>query len=185
VLKPGIRSYIYPQQELIISPILYDRHMTDTLLIAAGAVCMIFGIVGCLLPVLPGPPLGYIALLLLHVTSRYNLSPRLLIIFAILTVFVTLLDYVIPIYGARKFNASKYGIWGSVIGLVFGIFIFPPFGIIFGPIIGALAGELIAGKNTEHAVKAAAGAFIGFVTGSGLKLVLCLVMTYYFLKTVF
>jgi uncharacterized protein YqgC (DUF456 family) len=159
--------------------------MTDTILIIAGAVCMISGILGCFLPVLPGPPLGYAALLLLHVTSRYDLSPRFLIIFAILTVIVTLLDYLIPVFGAKRFNASKYGIWGSVIGLVLGIFVFLPSGIIFGPVIGAFAGELIAGKRTGHAVKAAAGAFIGFVTGTGLKLVLCLVMMYYFLVTVF
>jgi len=170
---------------LIISAILYDIYMTDTVLIIAGAVCMISGILGCFLPVLPGPLLGYTALLLLHFTSRYDFSTRLLIIFAILTVIVSLLDYFIPVFGAKKFNASKYGIWGSVIGLVLGIFVFPPFGIIFGPVIGALTGELVAGKKTEHAVKVAAGAFIGFVTGTGLKLVLCLVMTYYFLVTVF
>jgi len=159
--------------------------MTDTVLIIAGAVCMISGILGCFLPVLPGPPLSYAALLLLHVTSRYDLSLRLLFIFAILTVIVTLLDYLIPVFGAKKFNASKYGIWGSFIGLVLGIFIFPPFGIIFGTVIGAFAGELVAGKKTGHAVKSAAGAFIGFVTGTGLKLVFCLVMAYYFLTSIF
>jgi uncharacterized protein YqgC (DUF456 family) len=159
--------------------------MADTLLVVAGALCMIAGIIGCFLPVLPGPPLGYTALLLLHFTSRHDLSPRFLIIFGILTVIVSLLDYFIPAYSVRKFNASKYGIWGSVIGLVLGIFIFPSFGIILGPVIGALTGELMAGKKTEHAVKAAFGAFIGFVTGTGLKLVLCLVMTYYYLVTVF
>ena len=169
----------------LINAILYHRHMTDTLLIITGAVCMISGILGCFLPLLPGPPLCYAALLLLHVTSPYDLSPRFLVIFAILTGIVSLLDYIIPVMGAKKFNASKYGIWGSIIGLILGIFIFPPFGIIIGPVIGAFTGELIAGKKTGHAVKAAAGAFIGFVTGTGLKLVLCLVMTYYFLITVF
>lgn len=159
--------------------------MTDTVLIITGSICMISGILGCFLPLLPGPPLGYAALLLLHFTSRYDFSNRFLIIFAILMVLVSLLDYFIPVYGAKKFHASKYGIWGSVIGLILGISIFPPFGIIFGPVIGALTGELVAGKKTEHAVKAATGAFLGFVTGTGLKLVLCLVMAYYFLITIF
>ncbi|RJQ47682.1 MAG: DUF456 domain-containing protein [Nitrospiraceae bacterium] len=159
--------------------------MSDTVLIVAGAFCMIFGILGCFLPLLPGPPLGYAGLVLLHLTSRYDFSPRFLIIFVILTVIASLLDYVIPVLGAKKFNASKYGIWGSVIGLVVGIFILPPFGIIFGPVIGALTGELVAGKKTEHAAKAAFGVFIGFAAGTGLKLVLCLVMAYYFLKTIF
>lgn len=145
---------------------------------------MLSGIIGCFLPVLPGPPLAYGALLLLHLTSLYDFTPRFLVIFAVLTVIVTLLDYIIPVIGAKQFNASKYGIWGSVIGLVFGIFILPPFGMIFGPVAGALAGELIAGKKSEDALKAAFGAFVGFLAGTGLKLILCLVMTYYFLKAV-
>lgn len=158
--------------------------MTDTILITAGAVCMVTGVIGCFLPALPGPPLGYAALLLLHVTSRYDFTPRFLIILGILTVITSLLDYVIPVIGAKKFNASKYGIWGSIIGLLVGIFIFPPFGIILGPVIGAFIGELMAGKRSGHAVKAAFGAFIGFVAGTGLKLILCLVMAYYFLVKV-
>lgn len=159
--------------------------MTDTVLIAAGALCTVTGIIGCLLPVLPGPPLGYAGLLLLHATSRYDLSAGFLITFGILTVLVSLLDYVIPVYGARKFSASRYGTWGSVIGLLFGMFVFPPFGLVLGPVIGALAGELVAGRKTGHALSAALGAFIGFAAGTGLKLVLCTVMAYYFLTTVF
>lgn len=159
--------------------------MTDTVLISAGALFMIMGIIGCFLPALPGPPLGYAGLILLHLTSRYDFSTRFLVIFAILTVIAALLDYVIPVIGARKFNATKYGIWGSVIGLIAGVFMIPPFGFIIGPIIGAFIGELVGGKRTEHAVRAAFGAFIGFAAGTGLKLVLCLVMTYYFLEKLF
>lgn len=146
---------------------------------------MIVGILGCFLPALPGPPISYAALLLLHFTARYDFSPRFLITFGILTIVAVLIDYVIPVIGARKFNASKYGIWGSTVGLVAGIFMFPPFGIILGPIIGAFTGELVAGKKKEHALKAAFGAFIGFAAGTGLKLVLCLVMAYYYLIKVF
>jgi uncharacterized protein len=154
----------------------------DYVLIVLGIILMITGIMGCVLPLLPGPPLNYIGLLLLHFTDRFQFSTSFLILWAIVTAFVYGLDIVIPIWGTKKFGGSKRGVWGSVIGLVTGIFFFPPFGIIIGPFAGAVIGELTAGKNSVGALKAGFGSFIGFLAGTVLKLVASGVMTWYFGK---
>ncbi|HYQ58581.1 MAG TPA: DUF456 domain-containing protein, partial [Draconibacterium sp.] len=120
----------------------------DILLIVLGSIFIISGILGCILPVIPGPPLSYVGLLLLHFTERYQFSSRFLIIWAIITVVVYALDYLIPAWGTKKFGGSKRGIWGSIIGLLIGLFFFPPFGIIIGPFLGAVIGELGAGKES-------------------------------------
>jgi hypothetical protein len=157
----------------------------DYVLIGLGILLMAVGILGCVLPFLPGPPLNYIGLLMLHFTSGYQFSNRFLLIWAMVTVTVFTLDYIIPVWGTKKFGGSKRGIWGSVIGLVAGLFFFPPFGIIIGPFIGAVIGELSAGKDSGTALKAGFGSFVGFVAGTFLKLVASGMMTWYFFRELF
>ncbi|MDR2911619.1 MAG: DUF456 domain-containing protein [Bacteroidales bacterium] len=154
----------------------------DYVLISFGIILLITGILGCILPVIPGPPLNYVGLLLLHFTSKYQFSTKFLIIWAIITAIVYALDYIIPVWGTKKFGGSKAGVWGSVIGLVFGLFFFPPFGIIVGPFLGAITGELLSGKNSETALKSGFGSFLGFLLGTLLKLVVSGLMTWYFFK---
>lgn len=155
----------------------------DTLLIIAGIILMIAGIAGCALPVLPGPPLSYAGLLLLHFTEKFEFTGRFLLIWAVITIVVTLIDYLIPVWGARKFGAGRPGVWGSMIGLIAGLVFFPPVGIIAGPFLGAVVGELISGKNTSQAFKAGFGSFIGFLTGVMLKLIASGLMTWHFFRT--
>lgn len=154
----------------------------DILLIVLGSIFIISGILGCVLPIIPGPPLSYIGLLLLHFTERYQLSSKFLIIWAIITVVVYALDYLIPAWGTKKFGGSKRGVWGSIIGLVIGLFFFPPFGIIIGPFLGAVIGELTAGKESGEALKSGFGSFMGFLAGTLLKLITSGMMTWYFIK---
>lgn len=154
----------------------------DVLLIVLGSFFIISGILGCVLPIIPGPPLSYIGLLLLHFTERYQFSSKFLIIWAIITVVVYTLDYLIPAWGTKKFGGSKRGVWGSIIGLVIGLFFFPPFGIIIGPFLGAVIGELTAGKESEVALKSGFGSFMGFLAGTLLKLITSGMMTWYFVK---
>lgn len=154
----------------------------DLVLIGLGIILMIIGIIGCVLPFLPGPPLNYIGLLLLHFTERYQFSTEFLVFWAIITAIVYGLDLVIPVWGTKKFGGSKYGIWGSVIGLLAGFFFFPPLGIIIGPFAGAVIGELFAGKDSGAALKSGFGSFVGFITGTVLKIAASGVMTWYFVK---
>ena len=157
----------------------------DYILIVLGIIFMVSGILGCVLPVIPGPPLSYIGLLLLHFTGKYQFSTQFLIIWAIITTVVYVLDYVIPVWGTKKFGGSKRGVWGSIIGLIVGLFFFPPFGIIVGPFIGAVVGELTSGKDSGLALKSGFGSFLGFLVGTLLKLITSGMMTWYFFKELF
>ncbi len=156
----------------------------DYVLIGLGVVLIISGILGCVLPVIPGPPLSYIGLLLLHFTERYQFSSRFLIIWGVVTAVVYALDYMIPAWGTKKFGGSKRGVWGSIIGLVIGLFFFPPFGIIVGPFAGAVVGELTAGKDSGSALKSGFGSFLGFLLGTLLKLIASGMMTWYFFREI-
>lgn len=154
----------------------------DLVLIGLGIILMIIGIIGCVLPFLPGPPLNYIGLLLLHFTEKYQFSTEFLVFWAIITAIVYGFDLVIPVWGTKKFGGSKYGIWGSVVGLLAGFFFFPPLGIIIGPFAGAVIGELFAGKDSGAALKSGFGSFVGFIAGTVLKIAASGVMTWYFVK---
>ncbi|MFT7268706.1 MAG: hypothetical protein ACI905_000915, partial [Roseivirga sp.] len=148
----------------------------DILLIVLGSILMLVGILGCILPIIPGPPISFIAILLMHWTDKYSFSDDMLLGLGLMAAGVSALDYIVPIYGTKKFGGTKKGIWGSTIGLLLGIFIFPPFGIIIGPLIGAYLGELSAGQNSTKAMRSAFGSFLGFLTGTLLKFIACFVM---------
>lgn len=154
----------------------------DYILIGLGILFMIVGILGCLLPFIPGPPLNFIGLLFLHFTSKYQFENKFIILWAIITAVVYGLDMIIPVWGTKKFGGSKRGVWGSMIGLVAGFFFFPPFGIIIGPFAGAVIGELSSGKDSSSALKSGFGSFVGFITGTLLKLIVSGIMTWYFIK---
>lgn len=155
----------------------------DILLILIATIFMIVGLIGCLLPVLPGPPFSYIGLLITQLLSPAPFSLKFMLVWLLITVVVVALDYVVPIYGTKKYGGSRFGIWGSVLGLVVGLF-FSPFGIIIGPILGALIGELLSGKKYAEASKAALGSFIGFLVGTLFKLLASSFMIYYFVVAV-
>lgn len=156
--------------------------MMDILLIVLGVVCILTGIAGCILPVIPGPPLSWLGLLLLHFTRYGQFSTNFLLVMAFLALAVTVLDYIIPVWGTKKFGGSKAGMWGATIGIFLGLFFFPPAGLIIGPFIGAIIGEVIAGKDSTSAFKAGLGSFIGFLLSTGLKLGVSLMMAVYFFK---
>ena len=101
---------------------------------------------------------------------------------AALTIVVTALDYVIPAAGAKKYGASKFGFWGAIIGMILGILFAPPFGMIIGAFIGAVVGEMLIGKQSDKALKAGWGVFIGVMFGVILKLIASGIMTFYFIK---
>ena len=141
--------------------------------------------IGCFIPVLPGPPLNYLSLLILHFGTDKKFSETFLVTWALIAIGVTVLDYIIPVYGTKKLGGSNYGIWGSAIGIVVGIFLFPPIGIIVGPFLGAWIGEIISGKSGSLALRAAFGSLLGFIAGTLIKLIVSLVMTYYFVVQIF
>lgn len=156
----------------------------DILLIILGSLLMMVGIAGSILPILPGPPLCYAALLIQQARTEPPYATNFLVAWAVIAIGVTLLDYVIPMYGTKRFGGSKYGVWGCSIGLFVGIF-FGPIGIIFGPFMGAFLGEIVANNSSSNAIRAALGSFLGFLLGTLLKFVACLVMAWYFVAPFF
>ena len=155
--------------------------MLDYVLLILGIILMLIGIIGCLVPVLPGPPLSFLGLILLQVSKFGNFSSTTLIVLAAITIVVTVLDYIVPIWGTKKFGGSKYGTRGATVGLIIGLFL-GPVGIIVGPLLGAIVGELIFKDDMGYAVKAGFGSLLGFLTGIGLKLAASFIMTFYFVK---
>lgn len=162
----------------------------DWVLIAIGIILILVGLLGAIIPGLPGPPLSFIALILLQFTSSPPFSENFLIIMGVIMIAVTVLDYIVPIYGTKKFGGSKQGVRGSTVGLIVGVFVLPimgivigPFGllgIILGPFIGAYIGEKMAGQDSDTALKSAIGSFVGFLTGTFMKLVYSVVAGVYF-----
>ena len=133
---------------------------------------MILGIIGAFLPILPGPITGWVGLLILHFTEAVPQDWTFLGITLFIAVLIYVLDYIIPALGTKKFGGSKYGMYGTTIGLLIGLIFFPPFGIIIGPFVGAFLGELMFdSKDSSRALKAAFGSFIGFLFSTGLKFI--------------
>jgi uncharacterized protein YqgC (DUF456 family) len=154
-------------------------------LIVLAFVLLIIGIVGAVVPVLPGPPLSFIGLLVLQWSGYGGFTPVFLWVWAGITVFLTVMDYILPSLLARRFGGSRSAAVGSFIGLVIGIFFSPPWGMIAGTFLGALAGELIHNsKNKAQALKAALGALLAFIAGAGAKLIASSIMLFYAVKAV-
>jgi uncharacterized protein YqgC (DUF456 family) len=152
-------------------------------LIILGLLFALIGLIGCILPIIPGPPLSFFALIILSYAKNWEpFSTTFLIIMAGLTILATVLDYVVPAIGAKRYGASKLGVWGSIIGMLFGLFIFPPWGMLIGAIIGALAGELAGGKRGKKALRAGWGVFAGNILGIGLKLAFSGAILFFYIK---
>lgn len=155
----------------------------DVVIIVIGLILALTGIIGCILPIIPGPLLSFVALLLLSWAKNWEaFSQTFLIIIGALTALMMILDYVAPALGAKKYGASKRGLWGSAIGMIIGIFFIPPWGMIVGAFAGALAGELTAGKTGKKALRAGWGILIGTVFGIGLKLAFTAVVLFWYIK---
>ncbi len=149
--------------------------MEIALLIIAG-ICMIIGILGSILPGLPGIPVTYAGLWIAQATERVDFSWQTLVVWGVVTILVSVFDYVIPAWGTKRYGGTKYGVWGSTIGVFVGMF-FGAMGIIVGPLVGAIVGELIGGKGQNEALRAGWGSFIGILCGTVLKLICCGWMT--------
>ena len=152
----------------------------DTTLTIFSIIFGIAGLVGCVLPVLPGPPLSWLGLLLISLTSKFGaeIGSKTLIIWALVSIVVTVLDYVVPIIFTKHFGGSKLATRGAAIGLFIGLF-YGVVGIIFGPFIGALIGELLNNsENKSRALKVAFSSFVSFLVTTELKIIASVAMLY-------
>ena len=145
----------------------------DILLIVLSFILLIGGIVGCFLPILPGPPLAYVGLLLMHFSQRVEFSNVFLLVAFIVVVILQVLDYITPILGNKYSGGSSVGNKGCIVGTILGLF-FMPWGIILGPFLGTIIGELLGGNSWYNAIRSGFGSLIGFVLGTILKVVACI-----------
>ena len=154
----------------------------DILCAVASAILLAVSFVGCAVSVLPGPVLAFCGVLALLPTKFAPTMPTCLA-FGVAGAVVLVLDYVVPAFGAKKFNCSRWGMFGCFVGTVVGIF-FIPWGVIVGPFAGAVAGELIAGKKFASSLKGGFGALLGFIFGVALKLAYCAACTGWCIVTI-
>ena len=148
----------------------------DIFLLIVAFLFMLIGIIGCIIPGLPGTPIAYAGLWIAQATERVDFSWQMLLVWGIVTIIVSVLDYVIPAWGTKRYGGTRWGVWGSTIGVFVGLF-FGALGVILGPLIGAVLGELISGKEFSLALKAGWGSFVGILFGTVIKLICCGMMT--------
>ncbi|MCL2233151.1 MAG: DUF456 domain-containing protein [Treponema sp.] len=158
----------------------------DILLVVLAFVFLVAGLLGAIIPVIPGPPLSFAGLLVLQWSGHAGFTVAFLLLWAFIAAAVTILDYVLPSFMTKRFGGSRAAAIGSFLGLLAGMFFFPPFGLILGPFLGAFAGELInSNSNGAKAFKVALGSFIAFLAGSGAKLVVSGIMLFYAARALF
>ena len=141
--------------------------MLDIILIILGVLCLITGLMGCILPFLPGPPVAYLGLVLLHFTDKVQYTTTQLIVWLLIVLVVQVLDYFTPMLGSKYSGGSRWGNWGCIIGTLIGL-LFLPWGVIFGPFLGAVIGELLGNKEFSQALRSGVGSLIGFLLGLSL-----------------
>lgn len=147
-------------------------------------ILMLLGLLGCILPALPGPPVSYIGFLLLHFTDKVQFSTTQILVLLLLVVIAQIIDYFIPILGSKYSGGTKWGSWGAFIGSIVGL-LFLPWGLILGPFFGAVVGELIGDADMKSALRSGTGALLGFLFGTILKLTLCMYFIFLFMRSVF
>lgn len=162
----------------------------DIAIIIIAILCILIGLIGSILPALPGPSLAYggLLILLLGENSGAALAQNgylWLIILGFITLFISIADYYMPIWGTKKFGGTKAGARGSTIGLIVAViltFISAGFAVILiiaGPFIGAYIGEKQAGQSSQIALQSAKGSFLGFIAGTFMKIVVVLLIAIY------
>lgn len=162
----------------------------NTVLIILAVVLVVVGLVGSVVPGLAGPPFSWAGLLLVHLSDAAQFSTPFLVATAAAAVVITILDYIVPSWSTKRHGGSKAGVTGCNIGLIISIVGLPIgptglLGVIVWPFVGALVGEMLGGKQSREALRAAWGAFLGFLTGTGLKLAFGLVAAFFVVRELF
>jgi len=155
----------------------------DILIITIVSLLLLIGLIGCVIPALPGPPISFFGLLFFHFFTSFYIETDTLWLLGVIVITITFLDYWLQIYGVKKFGGGRKAINGTILGLVLGLLLFPPFGIIIGPFLGAFLGaKMEAKEDTNRAIKIALGALAGFLSGTVLKFSVSIYITILFIN---
>ncbi|MCF4100228.1 DUF456 domain-containing protein [Gillisia sp. M10.2A] len=156
----------------------------DLILISIAGILMIVGILGSFLPVLPGVPISWLGLLVLHFAPSISMNYWFLGISLVVAILIYALNLAVPAMGTKRYGGSKYGMIGATVGLIAGIIAPIPFGILIGPFIGAFIGEILNKSNSKSALRAAYGSFIGFLASSFMEFLVAFIFLLLFLYKV-
>ena len=158
--------------------------MLTILLLIFGFAALLIGMAGCVLPVIPGPLVAFLSLVIMDLAKDWQAFPMtfLLVMGIIALLLSLLLDYLVSLAGARKYGASRAGLWGSVIGMLIGVIFFPPLGIFLGALVGAVVAEVLVGKKTGQAMRVGWGIFLGNMVGIVIKFAYCLMVLFFYIK---
>lgn len=154
--------------------------MEITLLILA-VILALAGVVGSVLPILPGAGLNFIAILILYFLRDGLISIYAIIFFGVLTILAVSIDYMMPAIKAKKIGASKYGLWGLFGGMILGFVVLSFVGMIIGAFLGVIIGELVGGRKMKEAVGSGMASLWGTVFAMVIKLTISVIMTVYLL----
>ncbi len=158
----------------------------DLLFVIIGFLLMLVGILGSILPVIPGTPISWLGLIILYLAPSLPFDWPFIIITGIVAIAIYILDYIIPAVGTKRFGGSRAGAWGTMIGLIVGILAPIPFGILIGPFVGALIGEIVFNETKgPQAFTAAMGSFFGFLASTFMKLFATFVFLLIFIYQVY
>lgn len=146
-------------------------------------ILTLVGVVGSVVPALPGPPFSWAAMVIVYYICAPQVGLAAVVVFGILTLLAAILDYVAPVFVTKMGGGSRMAMLGSSVGVIVGLF-FMPLGLILGPLAGAFLGEMMATNRANVAFRVAILSFIAFLVTSGIKLVLSLLMTYYVLDAI-
>lgn len=157
----------------------------EILILIVIGILLLLGIIGCFIPIIPGPPISYGGLLVFHFFSSYSIKENILWLMAFVVITVTIFDIWVQIYGVKKFGGTKQAINGSIIGLIIGIYFFPPLGIIIGSFLGAFIGARIEeNSDRSKAIRIALGSIAGFFAGTMLKLSVSIYISYFVFQAI-
>ncbi|MAT79951.1 MAG: hypothetical protein CMD13_04355 [Flavobacteriales bacterium] len=156
--------------------------MFDLILFIVGIILCLVGIVGSFIPIVPGPVSSWFGLLILNFTKAVEFNYQFIALTFIIAIIISVLDYLVPIIGVKKLGGSRGGLIGASIGLVTALIILGPLGLLIGPFIGAITGEMINKKNFTESLKPALGSLIGILIGSGIKFCLSLIYLFFYLN---
>lgn len=149
-------------------------------------ILMVLGLFGAVIPFLPGPPLAWLGLLVYGIVTHFTkISVEAVVSFGVLMVLTVVMEIFAPAIVARGYKATRYGSWGAALGGILGIILLGPFGVLLGPLVGALVGEYLALSNSKQAWRSAWGAFVGFLVGTFLKIIATVAMVGYFVYVLF
>ncbi|MCK5078004.1 MAG: DUF456 domain-containing protein [Calditrichia bacterium] len=160
--------------------------MLEVLGIIFAIIILLLGMLGTIIPGLPGLPLMWgVYAVYGFLTDWKDVTFNIVAVFLLITVIAYIFDYAASVMGAKKYGASTAGIIGAIIGLILGVIFFNIIRLIIGPVIGAIVGELLKGKETDQAIMAGWGTFIGFLASTIVRFSIAVIYFFYFIIRLF